>query len=357
MVFDSPSTAPPPTTTTTSNLASIIADFDDNIKYTTEDNNETEYELKQTSSDTGQILEVYEISNIEDADITYDDGGDDTGEEHYELLNVIPSSSSPLLEIQSDDTPQQKVKTEKKKRANVVVDPLDPNTPLKVPKKEIDESVMEQAISEVLANNTSFRIVSEKYQIPKTLLWRRAKKFGYVKTEKQKDDIRLMAIESIKQGESLISLSKRYNIPISTLHREKLKLYEKGLLPESVNLKNRSRGEDYDERLRCAIAEILNGRSQNEIAKKYNIPKTTIWRIIKKMAIKIEPAENRELVTSQSEIVQQLFILSKRRSIKEEPMEIEALQECNEIDKNIQELVHEHNHDSLHDQNQEMVQL
>jgi hypothetical protein len=338
LVFDSP--AAPPSTSTSSNLASIIADFDDNMKYAPDETNETEYEIKPRSSDTtGQILEVYEISNIEDADITYDDGGDDTGEEHYELLNVIPSSS-PLLETQHQDmTP--KVKTEKKKRANVVMDSSETaKSSPKLPAKAIDESVMNEAINEIISNNTSFRIVSEKYQIPKTLLWRRAKKMGYVKMEKQKDDIRLMAIESIKQGESLISLSKRYNIPISTLHREKLKLYEKGQLPENVNLKNRSRGEDYDERLRCAIAEILNGKSQNEISKKYNIPKTTIWRIIKKMDIKIEPAETRELVTPQSEIVQQLLQLSKKRCIKDEPMEIEALQESILPDKDHEINVH-----------------
>lgn len=328
LVFDSPA-APPASTSTSSNLASIIADFDDNIKYSTDEQNDTEYEIKQRSDTSGQILEVYEISNIEDADITYDDGGDDTGEEHYELLNVIPTSS-PLLETPQQDILQTKIKTEKKKRSNVVLDSSESSAKSspKLPARAINESVMEQAINEIISNNTSFRIVSEKYQIPKTLLWRRAKKMGYVKVEKQKDDIRLMAIESIKQGESLISLSKRFNIPISTLHREKLKLYEKGLLPESVNLKNRSRGEDYDERLRCAIAEILNGKSQNEIAKKYNIPKTTIWRIIKKMDIKVEPAETRtELITPQSEIVQQLLQMSKRRGIKDEPMEIEALHE------------------------------
>lgn len=64
--------------------------------------------------------------------------------------------------------------------------------------------------------SSSFRIVSEKYQIPKTLLWRRAKKEGYIKSEKLKNPLRMLAIEEIKQGESLISLSKKYNIPIST---------------------------------------------------------------------------------------------------------------------------------------------
>jgi predicted transcriptional regulator len=91
-----------------------------------------------------------------------------------------------------------------------------------------------------------------------------------------------------------------------------LKLYEKGQLPESVNLKNRTRGEDYDDRLRDAISEILNGKSQNEVAKRYNIPKTTIWRIIKK----VDPSykDSGVIITPDSEIVEQLLQLSKKRS-------------------------------------------
>lgn len=163
--------------------------------------------------------------------------------------------------------------------------------------------------------------MSEKYRIPKTLLWRRAKKLGYEKGEKQKDKTRILAIEAIKMGESLISLSKRFNIPISTLHREKLKLYEKGQLPETVNLKNRSRGEDYEDRLRLAISEILNGKSQNEIAKKHNIPKTTIWRIIKKMDKSDKVTSERTAVTPQSPIVDRLLELSKKRTVKEENLD------------------------------------
>jgi BTB/POZ domain/helix-turn-helix, Psq domain len=328
LVFDNPPVSIAPSATTTSNLATMIADFDDNIKYSVEDNNETQYELKQRTSDDNQILEVYEISNIEDAEMTYEDDGndDETGEEHYELLSVIPSTDTTMEGPIHESTPI--IKTEKKRKQNLILDSsaTDIKPTIKMTPKVIDEAVMCQALNEVISNNTSFRIVSEKYSIPKTLLWRRAKKLGYVKAERQKDEFRLMAIEAIKQGESLISLSKRFNIPISTLHREKLKLYEKGLLPETVNLKNRSRGEDYDERLRCAIAEILNGKSQSEVAKKYNIPKTTIWRIIKKTDLKANL--NREIVTPQSDFVQELLMLSKRRIVvKDEPMKEEPIVE------------------------------
>jgi Mor family transcriptional regulator len=183
---------------------------------------------------------------------------------------------------------------------------------------------MNEAIKEIFSNSSSFRCVSEKYQIPKTLLWRRAKKLGFVKGEKPKDSTRIQAIEAIKQGESLISLSKKFQIPISTLHREKLKLYEKGQLPENVNLKNRSRGEDYEDRLRVAISEILNGKSQNEIAKKYNIPKTTIWRIIKKVN-PVYRTQVDQAVTPDSEIVEELLKLSKKRTIKDESYKEESV--------------------------------
>lgn len=105
------------------------------------------------------------------------------------------------------------------------------------------------------------------------------------------------------------------------MHREKLKLYEKGQLPENVNLKNRSRGEDYDDRLRVAISEILNGKSQNEVAKKYNIPKTTIWRIIKKMDPSFKSSNDSSIITPESEIVDHLLQLSKKRLVKEDIME------------------------------------
>ncbi|KAG5667021.1 hypothetical protein PVAND_015023 [Polypedilum vanderplanki] len=322
LVFDSPQTTSAPSIT--SNITTMITEFDPTIKFetpatTSVADEPTEHVIQQADHTTsGQILEVYEISNIEDTDITYDDTmeeDDDGVEEHYELLNVIPESevSSPTVAASTSGGEKKK---EKKKRTLTEITDVSPKTSTpKMTSKTIDESVMEQAIKEIISNNTSFRVVSEKYSIPKTLLWRRAKKFGYVKTEKQKDDIRLLAIEAIKQGESLISLSKRYNIPISTLHREKLKLYEKGQLPENVNLKNRSRGEDYDDRLRNAISEILNGKSQNEIAKKYNIPKTTIWRIIKKMGGKIDTSDNP--VTPKSEIVEQLLEMSKKRTVKD----------------------------------------
>lgn len=86
-------------------------------------------------------------------------------------------------------------------------------------------------------------------------------------------------------------------------------------------LKNRSRGEDYEDRLRVAITEILNGKSQNEVAKKYNIPKTTIWRIIKKVDPLYRENTGHANITPDSEVVDHMIQMAKRRMVKEDPLE------------------------------------
>lgn len=195
------------------------------------------------------VMEIYEV-NIDGLD-SFELEED---AEHFELVNVTkPVTSTPVLPsanrikmFNDDGSVYYEISTvDRKPRATF-----------------IDEGVFVQALDEIMNNTSSFRQVSEKYSIPKTILWRRAKKEGYIKGERPKDSNRLTAIEEIKKGDSLINLSKKFNIPISTLHRDKLKLYEDGNLPETVNLKNRSRGNDFEERLRNAIAEVLNGKSQ-----------------------------------------------------------------------------------------------
>lgn len=203
---------------------------------------------KDSSIEDQSAMEIYEV-NIDGLD-TFEL---EEESEHFELINVaIPQTSTPLatsnrIKMSNEDGSvyYELSPVDRKPRATF-----------------IDEDIFVQAIDEVMNNTSSFRQVSEKYNIPKTILWRRAKKEGYIKGERPKNSNRMNAIEEIKKGDSLINLSKKFNIPISTLHRDKLKLYEDGNLPENINLKNRSRGNDFEERLRNAIAEVLNGKSQ-----------------------------------------------------------------------------------------------
>ncbi|CAO1412493.1 unnamed protein product [Diamesa tonsa] len=295
LVFDTIHTVivPEPSTSTENNnkLEGLVAECNlmdvDTLNIKSKDNSMDE-----------SVMEIYEV-NIDGLD-SFELEED---AEHFELVNVTkPTTSTPVVPsanrnkmFNDDGSVYYEISTvDRKPRATF-----------------IDEGVFVQALDEIMNNTSSFRQVSEKYNIPKTILWRRAKKEGYIKGERPKDSNRLTAIEEIKKGDSLINLSKKFNIPISTLHRDKLKLYEDGNLPETVNLKNRSRGNDFEERLRNAIAEVLNGKSQNEAAKKFALPKTTIWRVIKKIDMKAVKKEDD--ITCDSEIITAALIKTPKR--------------------------------------------
>lgn len=85
------------------------------------------------------------------------------------------------------------------------------------------------------------------------------------------------------------------------------------------------RGDDYEDRLRLAINEILAGKSQNEIAKKHQIAKTTIWRIMKKITQEEKDRINVEGVTD--EIVERLVAISKKRSMNLSSLETSTSEE------------------------------
>ncbi|XP_063696069.1 ring canal kelch homolog isoform X2 [Culicoides brevitarsis] len=110
-------------------------------------------------------------------------------------------------------------------------------------------------------------------------------------------------LDELTSGETLLGISRKYNIPVSTLHRRKTMLFEKGDLPESVRIKQRNRGEDFAERLEQAIAEVENGLSQTEASKKYRIPKTTIWRRLKRTNPRLASAKADQSVDESYEII------------------------------------------------------
>lgn len=139
----------------------MIEDFSTDIKYTTSTEDNTEFEMApKTASSEQQILEVYEISNIEDTDIAYEDAmeDDEDVEEHFELVNVIPESETQTaiaMEIESDNV---KVKAEKKKKF-LVESPEMKTSKTSTPKttsKNIDETIMEQAVNEIMANTSRY---------------------------------------------------------------------------------------------------------------------------------------------------------------------------------------------------------
>lgn len=142
---------------------------------------------------------------------------------------------------------------------------------------------LDEAIHTIIQGGASFRTASIQYGIPKTVLWRKAVKEPNYKADRfELPSPRKEAIEALKAGEKLLNISKRFDIPLSTLHRDKIKLYSEGALPENVILKQRDKGSDFKDRVLDAAQQCLAGvMSQSEASKFYGLPKTTIWRKIK----------------------------------------------------------------------------
>uniref|UniRef100_A0A182QC52 BTB domain-containing protein n=1 Tax=Anopheles farauti TaxID=69004 RepID=A0A182QC52_9DIPT len=148
------------------------------------------------------------------------------------------------------------------------------------------ETRLKAAIDAILYDGLSFRVASHRYNIAKTVLWRKTIKLPRPLTTRptvpQLAGRRMEAIDALKTGEKLVSVSRRFEIPLSTLHRDKLRLYSSGVLPGKVTLKQRDKGEPFKHRLAEAANECVAGRmSLSEAARVYGLPKTSIWRKVR----------------------------------------------------------------------------
>ena len=117
-----------------SSLDSLIADL--------EQEEHLDYEMKgENANDNEQV--VYEISNYEDAEITYEetDMNEDVSGESYELVNVIPESNDETM-------PEQK--PERKKKAKLELTDIKPRTS----PKPVDEETLNVAIREIISNSS-----------------------------------------------------------------------------------------------------------------------------------------------------------------------------------------------------------
>lgn len=126
-----------------SNLDSLIADL--------EQEENVEFQLKQEhSEESGQILEVYEISNIEDADIAYEEAeeNEDLSEEQYELMNVIADSKE-------DDTAYEPLAGRSKK---MKIEHDFSEIKQRTPTKNVDEETMGKAIKEIISNTSRYLV-------------------------------------------------------------------------------------------------------------------------------------------------------------------------------------------------------
>lgn len=147
LVFDKIAKKPAPKATSTpipalvlkdqtqqSNLDSLIADL--------EQEEHLDYHMKSEHVDDNEQV-IYEISNFEDAEITYEeaDENEDMSEEPYELVNVIAESNNDSITEQ---------KPEKKKKVKLEI----PEIKSRTPAKPVDEETLKTAVKEIISNSS-----------------------------------------------------------------------------------------------------------------------------------------------------------------------------------------------------------
>ncbi|KAL0111639.1 hypothetical protein PUN28_013078 [Cardiocondyla obscurior] len=153
---------------------------------------------------------------------------------------------------------------------------------------------MNAAINAVISGS-SLQHASEIFRIPKTVLWRRIQKEGYqtLRPEVKRSyalDTREAAVKALERGENLTKVALEFNIPKTTLFREKARLVNQGKLPLSFWKKRKTENEELKKsRLEEAVAACKGGRmSQAAASMTYHIPKTTIWRRLQQDGKKTE---------------------------------------------------------------------
>lgn len=141
------------------------------------------------------------------------------------------------------------------------------------------KTALDKAVQSVLHERLSLKRASDKFQVPKTAIWREVRKYEqYQPSNKEVTEERQNAQQEILSGKSLASISAKYGIPMTTLHRDKKKLSVEGKLPESFRVKDRTENSEYNQRLEMALQKCRQGMSQYQAARLFKIPKATMWR-------------------------------------------------------------------------------
>lgn len=144
--------------------------------------------------------------------------------------------------------------------------------------RSIRASAIQEATNAVVYNKLSLQQAASQFGIAKTVLWRKLRQSSEYKPEDKSHAYREQAIKAIEEGEKLLNVSKMYNIPISTLHRDKVKLMEQGKLPKHCTVVKRELGPEFKKRVEAALVSCRNGMTQKMASMLHNVPKTTIWR-------------------------------------------------------------------------------
>ncbi|XP_017469756.1 PREDICTED: modifier of mdg4 [Rhagoletis zephyria] len=162
------------------------------------------------------------------------------------------------------------------------------------------------AVQAVINEGMSLQKAAQKYDLSKTVLWRRVRKHpNYMKTARE-NPVLTMAYERLKGGDSLKNISRELDIPMSTLHRHKVRLAQQGRLPDYVSFKKRdvnSKIELKDKLTKALHACVHEGMSQNHAANLFDIPKSTLWRHLQKRVAEAELSQKLEQGHIKEEVI------------------------------------------------------
>lgn len=151
--------------------------------------------------------------------------------------------------------------------------------------RQYQQSKLDEAVRSVTETGISLKEASSRYDVSKTVLWRALKKSNVYKPGERIQLTRADALKAIQRGDTLMSISKAYNVPLATLHRDKVRLFRDGKLPEHCKLRKRDAGIAYRKRLDAAVASCRNGMPQKIASEKHGVPKTTIWRHLQRIRL------------------------------------------------------------------------
>ncbi|XP_030385790.1 uncharacterized protein LOC115632693 [Scaptodrosophila lebanonensis] len=162
---------------------------------------------------------------------------------------------------------------------------------LKSEAKAEANDALELAAHAVLQEGLSLQKAADRFEISKTVLWRRVRNNPeYMKHNREKPSLS-EAYERLKNGDSLKSISQDLHIPMSTLHRHKVRLAAQGRLPDFVACRRRDttpKDELRDKLAKAVHACIHEGMSQNHAANLFEIPKSTLWRHLQRRVAEAE---------------------------------------------------------------------
>ncbi|KAH8239631.1 hypothetical protein KR032_006054, partial [Drosophila birchii] len=151
-------------------------------------------------------------------------------------------------------------------------------------KREVKDDIndaLDLAADAVILEGLSLQKAADRFDISKTVLWRRVRTNpAYMRSNRERPSL-LEAYERLKNGDSLKNISQDLRIPMSTLHRHKVRLSAQGRLPTFVSCRRRDstpKDELRDKLAKAVHACVNEGMSQNHAANLFEIPKSTLWR-------------------------------------------------------------------------------